>query len=234
MKNGFQISVMDTNATINITNLLSLPHTYTYTNNLNYTVKATTNDLGPDVLDRKLSVAGTLSKFLVTNSGVVTVVLSNSAAGPLHVNLSQVSAWSTNGEGSLLDGTVTLPAGILTAGKVVTIDAFGSFADPGGNLPNATLKLKLGSAVVVTETQAATAESWHLRAMLTVRTAGASGTVAGAIALSQDNASALFGMDTQTAIVDTTASLGLDLRGSIQDATGAERVACEQLVVRVE
>src|SRR6476661_8168803 len=57
-RRAFQISVMDTNGTVNITNLLSAPQTYTYTNNLNYTVKATSNDLGPDFLDTKLTVSG--------------------------------------------------------------------------------------------------------------------------------------------------------------------------------
>jgi len=37
-------------ATVNITNLLASPQTYTYTNNLNYSIKATPTDTGPDVL----------------------------------------------------------------------------------------------------------------------------------------------------------------------------------------
>src|ERR1051326_2741300 len=75
-RRAFQISVMDTNGTVNITNVLSALQTYTYTNNLNYAVKATSNDLGADFLDKKLDVAGGLTKSLVTNSGVITVVLS--------------------------------------------------------------------------------------------------------------------------------------------------------------
>src|SRR5262249_34989862 len=59
----FGISVPTGNGTYNITNLLSAPATYTYTNNLNYTLKATTPDAAPDVLDAKLSVAGSLSKL---------------------------------------------------------------------------------------------------------------------------------------------------------------------------
>ena len=121
---------METNGTVNITNLLSGPRTYTYTNNLNYTLKATSNDLGPDFLDQKLSVGGALTKSLVTNAGVITVVLSASGSATLHVNAATVSAWSTNGESSLLDSTVTLAAGSLTAGKMIRIEAFGSFDDP--------------------------------------------------------------------------------------------------------
>jgi hypothetical protein len=83
----FVISVMRTNGTVNITNLLANPRTYTYTNNLNYTLKATASDGVPDFLDGKLSVAGALSKRLVTNSGAVSIVLSNTApARPAHAN----------------------------------------------------------------------------------------------------------------------------------------------------
>ena len=38
------------------------PKTYTYTNNLNYTVKAASNDLAPDFLDRKIAVSGSITK----------------------------------------------------------------------------------------------------------------------------------------------------------------------------
>ena len=48
----FVISVFSTNGTINITNLLAAPKTYTYTNNLNFTVKATPADTGPDTTAR--------------------------------------------------------------------------------------------------------------------------------------------------------------------------------------
>ncbi len=190
-RHAFAISVFETNGTVNITNFLSPPRTYTFTN-----------------------------YFFRT---------------PLHVNVAKVSAWSTNGESSLLDGTVTLPAGSLTAGKIITIEAFGSFDDPDANAPQVTLKLKLGSVAVVTQTRNAGQASWHASAALTVRTAGTSGTVAGTIALSHDNgAMGLWGFDTQTATVNTTGSLTVDLRASVADFTGEERAVCEQLVIRVE
>jgi len=190
-RHPFFISVFETNGTVNITNLLAPPRTYTFTN---YFFRA-----------------------------------------PLHVNVATASAWSTNGESTLLDGTVTLPAGSLAVGKVITIEAFGSFDDPAANAPTVTLKLKLGSVAVVTQTRNAGAASWHLSAALTVRSAGTSGSVAGALALVHDNAGiSLWGFDTQTATVNTTGSLTVDLRATIQDFTGTERVACEQLVVHVE
>jgi hypothetical protein len=73
----FMISVLDTNGTVNITNLIStLP--LASTNNPNYTVKATVTDTGPGILNAKIHVAGSLTKILSTNSGAVSITLSNS------------------------------------------------------------------------------------------------------------------------------------------------------------
>src|SRR5262249_23623820 len=108
----FAISVFDTNGIVNITNLLSPPRTYTYTTDKSYAVRATPTDPGPDVLEAKLAVAGSLTKAVKTNGGVVSVLLSNAPAtggASLHVNAAKVTCWSTNGETSLLDGSATLP-----------------------------------------------------------------------------------------------------------------------------
>ena len=233
-RNPFQIAVFDTNGTVNITNLLTAPKTYTYTNNLNYTVKATSNDLSPDFLDRKISVSGSITKTLVTNSGAISLVLSDSggSSGPLHVNLSRVSAWSTNGETSLLDSAVTLGAGNLTGGKTIVIEAFGAFEDPAANAPVVTLKLKVGSTIVTTQARGTGVATWHLRALLTVRSAGSSGVVAAALGLTLDDyALPSWSYQTQTATVDTTGALALDLTASVQDFTQAERVFCDQLAI---
>ncbi len=110
----FVISVMNTSATINITNLLAAPQTYTYTNNLNYTLKATDTDSGPDFLGAKLDAGAALVKTTNTTSGVSTIllgvatnaelrVLSLSADGPLNYydwsamsnGIVAVPAWNT-------------------------------------------------------------------------------------------------------------------------------------------
>ncbi len=236
-RHGFGISVFDTNGTVNITNLLSSPQTYTYTNNLDYRVKATAQDTTPDFLDAKLSVLGSLTKTLVTNSGAVTVVISNSASGGsggalLHANSARVIAWSTNGEASLLDSALTLSAGSLTAGTVLSIEAFGAFADPAGTVPHATFNLKLGATSIVTTAQDVPAAGWHVSASLTVRSAGSSGSVVGSIAVFDDNApGGAFPVASQTATVNTTGTLTFNLTGVIADATGAENVTCDQLIV---
>src|SRR5258706_13831346 len=71
----FVISVFTTNSTVNITNLLAAPQTYTYTNNLNYSVKATPIDGGPGVLGAKLDAGAALVKTTNTVSGVSTILL---------------------------------------------------------------------------------------------------------------------------------------------------------------
>jgi hypothetical protein len=152
---------------------------------------------------------------------------------PLHVNAVAVNAWSTNVGTSLLDSTMTIPAGTLHVGNIINMEAFGAFVDPGGNGPNVTLTLRLGGTTIVSQTKPIQPGNWHLSGLVTVRTAGAVGAVAGAMALELDNGTVnLFPFGTQTAVVDTTAALNLDLIASIQNFTGAERVICEQMFVR--
>ncbi len=72
----FGISVMDTTDTINITNLLAAPKTYTYTNNLDFTFKATPGDTAPNVLGAKLEAGSALAKSTNTIGTAQTIVLS--------------------------------------------------------------------------------------------------------------------------------------------------------------
>lgn len=150
----------------------------------------------------------------------------------LHVNSVAVIAWSTNASTSLLDGPMTFPANTLHRGEAIIIDAFGSFVDPGANVPNVTFSLRLGATTIVTQTKAIQAGSWHLSGLVTVRSGGV---VAGAMATAQDNgAENIFPFTTQIATVDPTIPLNFDLIASIQDFTTAEHVICKQLVIRSE
>ena len=152
---------------------------------------------------------------------------------PLHVNAVAVNAWSTNVATSLFDSAMSIPAGTLRVANIINMEAFGSFVDPGGNGPNVTFTLRLGGATIVSQTKPIQGGGWHLSGLVTVRTAGAVGVVAGAIALEQDTGNVnIFPFATQTAVVDTTTALNLDLIASIQNFTGAERVICEQMFVR--
>jgi hypothetical protein len=189
-RSPFRIAVPDTTATINITNLMNPPATYTYT---------------------------------------------NSSAGyrpPLHVNTASVAVASPDGETTLLDGSCTLPANTLAAANVIAIEAFGSFSDPDLTSPTATLTVKLGGAPVLSESKTVANGNWHLRALLSVRSAGATGALASTMLITCDNASALpFGCDTQSATIDTTTSLGLSLTASIDNLSGSESITCDQLVI---
>lgn len=177
-----------------------------------------------------ISVANTNGTVNITN---LPITYPFPEHHPLHVNAVAVNAWSTNLGTSLLDATMTIPAGSLRVRNAVNVEAFGSFVDPGANGPTVTLTLRLGGTTVVTQTKAIQAGNWHLSALVTVRAVGAVGGVAGAMALEQDNGAAnIFPFGTQTAVVDTTAALNFELIASIQDFTGAERVVCEQLFVR--
>jgi hypothetical protein len=236
-RRSFRISVMDSNGSVDITNLLTAPLTYTYTNNLNYAVKSVADDAAPGFLADKINVAGALTRTLVTNSGAVTLLLTGAggSSAPLHVNLATLISWSTNGEGTLLDGVPTISAGSLAIGSVIAIEGFGSFDDPLGNSPTATLKLKLGATTVLTESQIIATAGWHLRALLTVRSIGVTGTVVGAMQIIEDNLGlGGFSALTQTATVNTTGSLAIDLTASIDDFTGAEKVSCHQLLITIQ
>lgn len=152
---------------------------------------------------------------------------------PLHVNVGLVNAWSTNVATSLLDGTLSIPANMLHPREIIRIEAFGSFDDPTASGPNATFNLRLGGATIVSQTRQIQSGNWHLSALVTVRSAGSLGVVAGAMAIEQDSATAnIFPFATQTAVVDTTVAMNLDLTASIQDFSGAERVICEQMEAR--
>src|SRR5882672_11395063 len=130
----FRISVFATNGTVNISNLLSAPVTYTYTNYI--------------------------------------------AALPLRVNTASVTAWSTNAAATLLGGTTTIPSAALVPGRVIILEAFGSISDPAANIPSVSLTLKLGSTTICSQSAPGTTANWHLRPLITVPSAGVSGSVA--------------------------------------------------------
>jgi len=177
-----------------------------------------------------ISVSSTNTTVNITNLPITYPFLDHH---PVHVNASALTVWSTNGTISLLDGTMTVPAGTLRARNFINVEAFGSFTDPGANLPAGIFTLRLGGNTIVTQTKPVQSGAWHMMALVTVRSAGAVGVIAGAMAIVQDNGTTdIFPFTTQTAVVDTTLTLNLDLIASIQNFTGAERITCEQMVIR--
>src|ERR1043166_5444881 len=154
-RNCFTISVPTGTNTYNITNLLVAPQTYTYTNNLNYTLKAMGADAVPDFLDGKLAVAGTLSKLYLTNAGAISLVLSNPVnSGGQFVKQGTNTLFQTNANEvtihALSDTNVVRAIGdaryVTRAGDNQTNQYFTSSANsvvPGvaTNLPGATTNL---------------------------------------------------------------------------------------------
>jgi hypothetical protein len=154
---------------------------------------------------------------------------------PLHVNTARKTVLCTAGTATLLDSAATISGGSLAPGNTITIEAFGTFADPGGNVPHATLTLKLGSTTIATSDTDVPACGWHLRAAITVRSSGTTGTVVGSVAVIVDNPATIpFPITCPTATVNTTTSLAVDLLASIADVTAAESVICDQLTVHLE
>ena len=83
-----------------------------------------------------------------------------------------------------MTSAATITAGTLGPGNVITIEAYGSYVDPVPSAPDATFKLKLGSTTIYTDTETVGGGRWRIRALITVRTAGTSGTVVGTVVIS--------------------------------------------------
>ena len=171
-----------------------------------------------------LNITNLLTTCPCTNTGI-----------PFHANLAQIIAWSTNGERSLIDTNITIPANTVHAGSVLRFEAFGTIADPENASPNATFNLKLGSTTLVSVTKPATTANWHLAASITFRSAGPGAVVIGSFALTQSNLGLEpFFFASQTATVDTTVPLTVDLTGRIVDIAHTESITCEQLTVHLD
>ena len=139
----FLISVFATNGTINITNIISPLPVYP-TNNPNWTVKATTWDTGPAVLNTKMHVAGSLTKLLSTNSGTVTITLSNNATAKALDNANI----HIGEDGACTFGILGVPFSIDSGGSFsrlsvggsgeITLSADGSFSMASGGFTGST------------------------------------------------------------------------------------------------
>ena len=176
------------------------------------------------VTNATLNITNLVRPCPCTNTGI-----------PFHANLAQVNAWSTNGEHSLIDTNITIPANTLHPGSVLRFEAFGVFGDPGNNFPNATLNLKLGATTLLSVIKPATTANWHLSAAITFRSVGPAAVVSASFALAHNSVGLEpFFQDSQTATVDTTMPLTADLTARIVDIVHTEGVTCEQLTLHLE
>jgi hypothetical protein len=129
---------------------------------------------------------------IVNTSGLVPFASMSGAAGALYVATANGTALTTSTSTDITpttgQGSRTLPANFLTAGRTVKIRAAGVFsanASVGGLVGVNFTGIKLGSTAIQTtsfgpqynSTNIANGEQWYAVAYITCRTAGASGTV---------------------------------------------------------
>lgn len=138
-------------------------------------------------------------------------------------------------------GTVTLPANFWAPGKTVRLTGMGYLADTG--TPTFTLKVKIGSVVVfnsgaITMPTLTGNQFLYIKAVLTCRTTGATGTVFctieaycnnGATAVQSFNGT----VNTATSTVDTTASAALDVTGTWGTANASNAATTNTFTVEV-
>jgi hypothetical protein len=79
----FSIAVPETNGVVDIRSAMASPRTYTYTNNLDYSLRVTPDDTLPGPLGFKLLTAGGLVKLTNAGPDGATLVLSNSPSAAL-------------------------------------------------------------------------------------------------------------------------------------------------------
>ncbi|MBN9522615.1 hypothetical protein J0H58_29520 [bacterium] len=169
-----------------------------------------------------------------------------SGGGCLFAQTADVTVTNTIVETTLTGagvGSLTLPAGFLTAGKTIRIKARGSISTQSGGA-NAGHKVKLGSTAVWTVAgpfynTSAVKWAWEAEWVVTCRTTGVSGTVmaqgsvfrAGTVGGGAPQMMTV--VNTGTATVDTTASQTIDLT-TTWATTGADNsVTCTCLTVEV-
>ena len=137
-------------------------------------------------------------------------------------------------------GSVTLPANFLAAGKTLRFKMFGTIGSV--LTPTARIKIKIGSVVVIDTTALALlvitgTNIFETEAMITCRTAGASGTVFGqGLVFYYTSSTGLSGIatpNTTTSTIDTTASQTLDVTFTWGTASASNTITCTNTLIKV-
>jgi hypothetical protein len=147
----------------------------------------------------------------------------------IHVNTSKITINSPDGEKTLLDAVASKP---LETGTVICIEAFGQWVDPGLSGPSCQWRIKVGGVLVLTQVQGVSGANWYFKALLTVRVAGAAGTIVATLTVLDDNGTlTAFPMNSTTTVLNTTGTPAIDFTAQIDNITGTEQVLCEQCVI---
>ena len=169
--------------------------------------------------------------------------MNNYQVGCIYSSTASATDANTTAETSLVgsgEGTITLPANFLVAGKTIRIRAEGHIA----NLLTPTLRLRINlGSTLITDTGAQTLSAitgtmrFIFESLITCRTTGAGGTV-----FSQGefryftSAVAMVGNDavaTAATTLDTTASNAIDFTATWGTASSSNTITCTNFIIEV-
>jgi acyl dehydratase len=131
-------------------------------------------------------------------------------------------------------GSVTLPAGLLTAGMVIRLSAMGHFSTTGA--PTIDIALNLGGTELCSTSPKTlganlTAAGWRVWADIVCRSTGVSGTVV-ASAIFRNGPTQHWGLvKTTTTTVDTTGTLALTLPAEWGTMDAANTITCQMAII---
>jgi hypothetical protein len=170
----------------------------------------------------------------INNAGV-----NQSHSGTLFTQTSDATCANTTTETTLTStgvGTLTLPANFFVSGKTIKLQAYGFHSSTSG--ATLTIRVKLGSTTILTATGSSGTDTNAviiMDTMITCRTTGASGTVAGQGVYSEMGNSPNFRqmVNTSTVTVDTTASQAITMTAQWSAAAAGRTITVTNLSVQV-
>ncbi len=142
-------------------------------------------------------------------------------------------------------GTLTIPASTLAVGNTIRITAVGHYGSKTPTPGTLTIRLKLGSVTLVTDTHTLDAglgndEYWELNAIITVRSLGAPGTVWAQMMWEHtsdnpvtDEWHGATPPNTATSATTTTGSLVIDITDQFSAADNANTITLTNIMVEI-
>jgi hypothetical protein len=170
----------------------------------------------------------------INNAGV-----NQSHSGTLFTQTADATCANTTTETTLTStgvGTLTLPANFFVPGKTIKLQAYGFHSSTSGT--TVTIRVKLGSTTILTASGTSgpdTNAGVIMDTVITCRTTGASGTVAGQGVYTEIGNSPNFRQMTNTAAVtvDTTASQAITMTAQWGAASAGRTITVTNLSVQV-
>jgi hypothetical protein len=165
--------------------------------------------------------------------------VNQSLSGTLFTQTADATCANTTTETTLTStgvGTLTLPANFFVAGKTIKLLAYGFHSSTSG--ATVTIRVKLGSTTILTATGASGSDTNAgiiMDTVITCRTTGASGTVAGQGVYTEIGNTPNFRQMTNTAAVtvDTTASQAITMTAQWSAASAGRTITVTNLSVQV-